>query len=266
MRTHWHIFKLGLQNTAAYRTNFFFGALFNLVPLVAAIAMWRAIFDGGKEIIAGYTLAEMLSYYLIATLVGMTTAVTEDEWQIATDIKDGGISQALVRPIRYFGYRLCLFSANRLIYTAVALLPMAAIVAWNSRYLLPPANLLALVGFVCSLALSALLQFLLAYLTALLAFWVLEISTFTFMLLATQRLASGEMFPLDLLPSWLNHLLLLTPFPYCMFFPVSVYMGRVNSAALVQGLAMQGIWIVMLFGLTRVVWHRGLRTYTAVGG
>lgn len=266
MSTHWYIFKLGLQNTAAYRTNFFFGALFNLVPLVAAIAMWRAIFAGGKETIAGYTLAEMLSYYLIATLVGMTTAVTEDEWQIATDIKDGGISQSLVRPIRYFGYRLCLFLANRLIYTAVALLPMAAIVAWNFRYLLPPANLLSLVGFVCSLALSALLQFLLAYLTALLAFWVLEISTFSFMLLATQRLASGEMFPLDLLPSWLNHLLLLTPFPYCMFFPVSVYMGRVNAASLVQGLAMQGIWIVMLFGLARVIWHRGLRTYTAVGG
>lgn len=266
MSTHWHIFKIGLQNTAAYRTNFFFRALFNLVPLVAAMAMWRAIFASGKQMIAGYSLAEMLSYYLIVTLIDMTTAVTEDEWQIATDIKDGAISHFLVRPVSYLRYRLCLFSANRLIYTAVALVPMAAIIAWNIKYLLPPANLSSLVGFGCSLMLSALLQFLLAYLTALLAFWVLEISTFSFMLLATQRIASGEMFPLDLLPSWLSQFLMLTPFPYCMFFPANVYMGRVSAASIGLGLAMQGMWIVILSAVVRIVWYKGLRTYTAVGG
>lgn len=266
MGTHWHIFKLGLQNTAAYRTNFFFRAVFNLVPLVAALALWRAIFADGKESIAGYTLVQMLSYYLIVTMVEITTAVTEDEWQIATDIKDGQISQFLLRPLGYFQYRLCLFSANRVIYTAVAFLPMTVIVCWNLQYLLPPANFLSLLGFVCSLALSAMLQFLLAYLTALLAFWVLEISTMSFMLLAAQRIASGEMFPLDLLPDWLNRTLMLTPFPYCVFFPASVYMGRVEGTALAQGLFMQGLWIVALFVLVRLVWSRGLRTYTAVGG
>jgi ABC-2 type transport system permease protein len=234
--------------------------------LIAAMALWRAIFAGGKETIAGYTLAQMLSYYLIVTLVETTTAVTEDEWQIATDIKDGQISQFLVRPVDYLHYRLCLFSANRLIYTAVAFLPMTAIVFWNLQYLLPPANVAACLGFICALALSALLQFLLAYLTALMAFWVLEISTLSFMLLAAQRLASGEMFPLDLLPGWLNQALMLTPFPYCMFFPVSVYMGRVAGPELVNGLLMQGMWVVVLFAISRLVWYRGLRTYTAVGG
>lgn len=266
MTIHWHIFKLGLQNTAAYRTNFFFRALFNLVPLVAALALWRAIFAGGKETIAGYTLAQMLSYYLIVTLVEITTAVTEDEWQIATDIKDGQISQFLLRPLDYFAYRLCLFSANRLIYTAMALLPMTAIVLWNVQYLIPPASLVSLLGFACSLAFSALLQFLLAYLTALLAFWVLEISTMSFMLLAAQRLASGEMFPIDLLPEWLNRSLMLTPFPYCVFFPAGIYMGRVHGGALAWGLLMQALWCVALFALARLVWFRGLRTYTAVGG
>ena len=266
MSTHWHVFKLGLQNTAAYRTNFFFRALFNLIPLIAAIAMWRAIFAGGKQTIAGYTLVEMISYYLIVTLVEMTTAVTEEEWQIAADIKDGGINQFLVRPIGYLRYRLCLFSANRLIYSIVAFVPIAVIVAVNHRYLLLPPSVLSLATFACSLVFSALLQFLLAYLTALLAFWVLEISTFSFMLLATQRLASGEMFPLDLLPRWLTNVLLLTPFPYCMFFPASVYMGRLSGAALGHGIAMQIIWIVVLFGVIRIVWERGLRSYTAVGG
>ena len=266
MSTDWLVFRLGLQNTATYRTNFFFRALFGLIPMIAAIAIWQAIFRSGKEIIAGYTLAQMLSYYLIATVIEMTTTPTEDEWQVATDIKDGTISQFLIRPIDYLRYRFCLFSANRLIYTVVALAPISLIIGWKADYLLPPANGSALIGFACSLALSAVLQFLLVYLTALLAFWVLEISTFSFMLLAAQRLASGEMFPLDLLPRWLHQLLMLTPFPYCMFFPVTVYMGRLDTNTMLQGLGMQAIWIGILFAATRLVWERGLRTFTVVGG
>ncbi|HET9364899.1 MAG TPA: ABC-2 family transporter protein, partial [Candidatus Angelobacter sp.] len=190
----------------------------------------------------------------------------EDEWQIAVDIRDGAIGQFLIRPIRYFRYRLCLFAANRVVYTGIALLPIAVIVGLNSKYVLLPINAVSVLVFGCSLVLAALLQFVLAYLTALLAFWVLEISTFSFMLLAAQRLASGEMFPLDLLPSGLMNLLMLTPFPYCTFFPVSVYMGRLPMAALAQGLAMQTLWILALFALSRLAWHRGLRTYTVVGG
>ena len=266
MNTYLHIFKMGLQNTAAYRTNFFFRALFNLVPLIAAIAMWRAIFGTSNRTIAGYQLAEMLSYYLIVTVVEITTAVTEDEWQIATDIKDGTIGQFLVRPIDYLRYRLCLFSANRVIYTAITVVPVTALILWNCKYLVAPAGIVAAFLFGFSLCLSALLQFLLAYLTALLAFWVLEISTFSFMLLAAQRLASGEMFPLDLLPNGLRDLLMLTPFPYCMFFPVSVYMGRLSSMNVAHGLVAQVVWIATMLGLVQLVWRRGLATYTAVGG
>jgi viologen exporter family transport system permease protein len=266
MSPHWHLFKVGLQNSAAYRTNFLFRALFNLFPLIAALALWRAIFAGGHQTVGGYTLAEMLSYYLIATLIDMTTTVTEDEWQIAGDIRDGTIAQFLIRPIEYFRYRLCLFAANRVTYTIVASLPITAIILCNHRYLLAPDDVFDAVAFLVSLVFAALLQFLLAYVTALLAFWILEISTFSFMLLAAQRIAGGEMFPLDLLPAWLGHLIMATPFPYCMFFPASVYMGRTTLSGVAQGLAIQVFWIVALFALTRFVWSRGLRTFTLVGG
>lgn len=265
MSTHWHLFKMGLQNTAAYRTNFFCRALFSLVPLISAMAIWRAVF-AGKQTIAGYTLADMLSYYLVVTVVEITTAVTEDEWQVANDIKDGVISQFLIRPLDYLGYRLTLFAANRVVYGVAALLPIAAIIAWNTKYLSFPASITLAIAFLCSLVLAATIQFLLAYLTSMLAFWVLEISTFSFMLLAAQRIASGEMFPLDLLPTWLARLLMLTPFPYCMFFPANLYLGRVTGGGIGQGLAIQVLWILILFTLARVLWHCGLRSYTSVGG
>ena len=266
MKTYWHILTMGIQNTLVYRLNFFCRAFFSLIPLFAAMSLWRAIYAGKPAEVAGYTLAQMLSYYLLVTVVEACTAVTEDDWQIAADIKDGTISQFLIRPMDYLHYRLSLFFAGRMVYSLSALLPVGAFVLWHSQYLVPPADPTAAVCFVVSLVLSALLQFLLSYLIAMLAFWVLENSSFTFILLAFERLASGQMFPLDILPPWLTHLLMWTPFPSGTFFPVSVYLGKASGALLAQGLFLQVFWVAALYGAARLLWQRGLRTYTIVGG
>ena len=266
MKTYWHIFNVGLQNTLVYRVNFLVRAVFNLVPLMAIVAMWSAIFDGKSGEISGYSLAGMISYYLMVTIVEAMTAVTEDDWQIASEIKDGHISQFLTRPIDYLHYRLCLFCSGRVIYTLAAAVPVTLFVCCYRQYLLPPADGVALVAFLVSLVFSALLQFLLSYLIAMLAFWVLEISSFVFILLAFERLVSGQMFPLDILPTWLAQAVMWTPFPYGIFFPVSVYTGNISGGALIQGLAMQGFWVATIYALARLAWGRGLKTYTVVGG
>ena len=55
----------------------------------------------------------MISYYLLVTIVDTLTAVNEDDWQIAADIKDGNISQFLLKPIDYLTYRICLFFSGK---------------------------------------------------------------------------------------------------------------------------------------------------------
>lgn len=266
MKKYWHIVVVGVQNTLVYRANFFFRALFNLVPLLATVALWRAIYDGREGLVGGLTLAQMISYYVMVTIVDALTSVTEDDWQMAADIKDGQISQFLTKPIDYLHYRLCLFISGRLVYSVAALGPVAVFILMHREYLLAPPDLGTFACFVLSLGMAALLQFLLSYLVAMLAFWVLEISSFIFILLALERLASGQMFPLNILPPMVEKALYFTPFPYQMFFPASIYMGGITGTALAQGLLVQAIWVVGCYGLARLVWRQGLKTYAAVGG
>jgi ABC-2 type transport system permease protein len=117
-----------------------------------------------------------------------------------------------------------------------------------------------------SLIMTALLQFLLSYAMAMLAFWVLEVSTFIFILYAFEYIASGHMFPLDILPPVLKQALYFTPFPYQLYFPVGVYMGKITETELIRGLAMQAGWVVIAYSLARFAWNRGIRKYSAVGG
>ena len=267
-RKYIHVINLGFQNTLVYRFNFFSRSLFGLVPLLATIYVWRAIYSGKEAdaTVAGYSLAGMTSYYLLVTLVDMFTAVNEDDWQIAGDIKDGNISQFLLKPIDYLTYRLCLYGAGRLIYSTVALLPVAVFILAEREFFVLPANGLALGGFLVSLTLTALLQFLISFTLALLAFWVLEVSTFIFIAFAFEYIAGGHLFPLDILPPAVERILAFTPFPYQMFFPVSVYLGRVSGSALWTGLAVQTFWVAAFYCIARFVWSRGVRRYTAVGG
>ena len=267
MNKYLHVINIGLQNTLVYRVNFLFRAAFGLIPLMATIFLWRTVYAGKEDpTVAGYTLAGMISYYLLVTVVDALTGVTEDDWQIAADIKDGNINQFLLKPMDYMGYRLCLFLSGRLIYMAVAVFPVGLFVLAQREYFVAPASLELFLLFLGSMFLTALLQFFMSYTMAMLAFWVLEVSTFIFILFALEYVAGGHLFPIDILPPILAEVLSFTPFPSQLFFPVSVYLGRVEGFELWRGFAIQCFWTVFFFLLARWIFGRGIRKYTAVGG
>jgi ABC-2 type transport system permease protein len=251
-----------------YRFNFLFRASFGLIPLMATIFLWRAVFEGRRDTstVATYTLTEMISYYLIVTIVDALTAVTDDDWQIAGEIREGTISQFLLKPIDYLYYRLCLFFSGRMIYCAVAVVPVTLFILYLRKYFVVPADAATFACFLVSVLLTAALQFLISFTMAMLAFWVLEVSTFIFILFALEYIAGGHLFPLDILPPAMSQVLYLTPFPYQMFFPVSVYLGKTSGGALWQGLVLQALWVVVMYGVARFIWRKGIRKYAAFGG
>jgi ABC-2 type transport system permease protein len=262
------VINIGIQNTLVYRMNFLFRATFALVPLMATIYLWRAVFSSktNSSDVAGYSLAGMISYYLLVTIVDALTAVTEDDWQIAGDIREGNINQFLLKPIDYMFYRLCLFFSGRLIYVFIAVIPVFLFILYQREYFVPPANWALLPVFLISVVLTAFLQFFMSYTMALLAFWVLEVSTFIFILFAFEYIAGGHLFPIDILPPWISIILRFTPFPYQLFFPVSIYLGRLSTDQILYGLLIQFGWVAFFYFFARFVWSKGIRKYTAVGG
>jgi ABC-2 type transport system permease protein len=230
--------------------------------------LWRAIYEGKPPDakVSEYTLAQMISYYLLVTIVDALTAVNEDDWQIAGDIKDGNISQLLLKPINYLGYRLCLFISGRATYLAVATIPLVLFILLYREYFVFPQSVGLFAWFFVSTMLTALLQFFTSYALAMLAFWVLEVSTFIFIVFAFEYIASGHLFPLDILPRKVEAVLSYTPFYYQLYFPVTIYMGKVSGGELWRGLAIQSAWVLIAWQLARFAWRQGLKKYSAAGG
>ena len=153
-----------------------------------------------------------------------------------------------------------------MMYTAVAFLPVTLFIVSQRKYFVFPADLATFGWFILSMMLTGLLQFFTSYTMALLAFWLLEISTFIFIVFAFEYIAGGHLFPLDILPAGVAAALNFTPFPYQLFFPVSLYLGRITGAAVWQGLAIQLFWVLFFYLVARWTWRRGIRKYTAFGG
>ncbi len=101
---------------------------------------------------------------------------------------------------------------------------------------------------------------------AMLAFWILEISTFIFILFAFEYIASGHLFPLDMLPPALQHVLAFTPFPSMLYIPISIYMGKITGGGIALNLLTQLCWVFLMYALARFMWRRGIKKYAAFGG
>jgi ABC-2 type transport system permease protein len=266
MKKYLHVISIGLQSNLAYRFNYLTRTLFSFIPLFAMISLWRTIYQNHNGTASGFSESEMMFYYLLVAVVDVLTAVNEDDWQIAADIREGNISQFLLKPVDYLWYRLCLFFAGRIAFIAVAAVPLAVFIVCFRQYVLPPVNLTALLVLPISLLLTALLQFFISYGMAMLAFWLLEISTFIFILFAFEYLASGHLFPLEILPPALKEVLYFTPFPYQLYFPISIYLGKTAGVELWRGLACQLLWVVAAYFFARWMWRRGIKKYSAFGG
>jgi len=266
LKKYRHVFSIGIQNNLTYRFNYLTRTLFSFIPLFAMLSLWRTVYaqKGGSQ--AGFTEVEIVFYYILVAIVDVFTAVNEDDWQIAADIREGAISQFLLKPIDYLWYRVFLFFAGRAAFISMACIPLAVFILCFKSYFVAPAGGIALAAFVLSLFLTALLQFFISYTMAMLAFWFLEISTFIFILFAFEYIASGHLFPLTMLPAPLFHLLMFTPFPSMLYVPISIYMGKITGVMILWSLLMQAGWMLVAYALARFMWRRGVKKYSAFGG
>ncbi len=262
---YWNTFKIGLQNALIYRWNFLSRFIFGFFPLLGSYFLWTTAF-ADQESVGGYDLQQMISYFLALLVLDALAASTDDDFRISYDIRQGFLNQALLKPMNYSLYQLSVFGATRAVFAITVIVPIVFILfAFKDFALFPTTFEHALISYLLILG-SALLQFCISLCIGFLAFWFLEISAVSFSIFGLEYLLGGHVFPLDLLPETIYKAALILPFAYEYYFPATVWTGRISGAEAWQGLAVQWTWVLVLALLSQVIWHAGLKKYTAVGG
>ena len=273
VRKYFYVLRIALSERLVYRTDFFLSTLMRFAPMVTTILLWRAIYhvsEQGAEPTrhGGLTYENVVAYYLLTFVSRAFSSMPGLAAGIARDVREGTIQKYLIQPIDQINYLLMTRTAHKLVYYGVAAVPFAIAIYLCRGFFGGWPDPVMLVGGIGSLVLTFFLGFFFEVTIGLLSFWFLEISSFLFIVMSLNYFLSGHMVPLDLLPGGLQTVLECLPFQYLAYFPAKVLLGTpdMTHEKLFWGLARQIGWLVLFVALSRVLYRRGLRRYSAFGG
>lgn len=264
MRTYLHVFSLGMQTSLEYRSDLYLSLFSTVFPALLQLCLWNAVYTSPDMVYQGYTYPQILLYSLMSGLLTKLTACGF-EYRISEDIKSGGLSKFIVRPVHYALYCFCEFEGSKLlplgIFSAVSTVCIGITVRRFSF------SLNAVYIFYCVLAVfgALALNFLIYFCIAMGAFWITEIARLFSTFFIVSVVLSGGILPLDIFGQQVTALISLLPFQYTVQFPLTILNGRFTPLQIAQGFGMQFMWIAVLTIAAVLLWKAGLKRYTAVG-
>jgi ABC-2 type transport system permease protein len=264
-RTYAAIVRTAFQRELAYRaanlaglaTNAFFGALRAYV----LIALFNA--QGGAPV-EGYTLRDAVTY------TGLTQALIAyvalwGWWDLIVTIRRGDVATDLIRPLDYFNYWLAIDAGRAAVKLLWRGLPMMALYALVYPIVVP-ATLAQWLALAVSLVLAWLISFGWRFLISLAAFWTQDAIGIGRAAFALMTFLSGFLMPIRFLPGWMGAIMNATPFPSMVNAPIEIYLGLLDGPALLNALAIQAAWFVILYLLAQIVLAAGVRKLVIQGG
>ena len=258
-------FLMGIESTLEYRFAFFVSMLSAIFPIIIQTTMWNHLYgQSDMAAVFGYSHDQILVYTLLATIVSQL--VSGEAWTVNADIKLGGLNKYLVRPVSYMRYVLCNVLGNK-VPKAMVLGPVAAgMLLFSVVVLNLSLTVWRVFAFVTSLFLGILLNFFIFYCVALIGFWLTDVDKLFGTVSIVVIVISGGVFPMDIFGKAAEIMVNLLPFGYTIQFPVNIINGRFGTERVLLGFMGQIIWLLLFMLIGKIMWHRGLKRYVAVGG
>ncbi len=266
MNKYWQIFKISFQEEFAYRVNFIMWRIRNVFQIFLVFFLWDAVFSTPGRVIFGYDRAGILTY-VFAIMIVKALVFSARAVDVSYDVANGDLSNYLVKPVSYFKYWFTRDVSSKTLNLLFAIGEFAILFL----ILKPPfyfqQDITAILAFLITLGVGVFIYFSLLFAVSAVSFWAPELSWGSqfLLIIVVIEFLSGSVFPLDIFPAIWQKMFLMTPFPYLIYFPIQVYLGKISGIPLIQGLFISGAWAAGLWIFTRYIWDRGLKVYQSIG-
>lgn len=231
-----------------------------IAPPIVSLIVWTGAISQGAT--APVPADRIVTWFVLVAVVSMVTSSWTASF-LAEDIRTGGLSIWLVRPCP----ALANLVANNLAEKAVkliVLLPMVAVLAAVFREQVQlPTDMHRWAAALGALVCAAILAFVLDVLIGCLAFWFEDVEGVQGIVGLAQRLLSGAVVPLMLLPQDVQDAARFQPFRFTLAFPLEVLTGS-GAASAADWVAML-LWTGASLAALALAWRLGLRRYEAAG-
>lgn len=239
--------------------------IIDTLPLGILLFVWSSIFTQNNDF-QGFTLSEIVFYYLLSVIMRMLTASPFEEWRV-DEIRDGKIDRYLIQPVGYIQHIFTQFVAGKSIYSALNLPLLIGVVFFFSkmfRFTLPHLSFDNFFPIFTLIIFSLFFNFSLGLLIVLLGFWFENAENLQHFKWVTVSLLSGQMLPIALMPETLQKITWALPFKYLVGIPGMVALNKYTLET------SDYLYMLVTLGLCYLVlsfsWQKAKYKYSSVGG
>ena len=267
-RTYKPFTRAGMQEMIAYRANFICHLIGEIMAAFIMYFVWKAVFlSSDSETFMGFTMEDMVVYIFITFLTGYMT-YSDGAFAVGEEIIDGSIAMRMIKPCSFEMCFLFQELGSRLISISMIFVPMVAgveiyryAVCGEVRFQIGYFLL-----YIVSLLLAYMISFYFNVCYGFMAFFFKNLWGTTLIKETLVSFLSGAIIPLAFMPSGLATVLNILPFASLSYTPVMIYMGMYSTSQILWSFGLQIFWVVVMYGVTKLIWRSAVRHLSVQGG
>lgn len=256
------VLRVSVANNLAYMMEIFFRALMLIVLVFILTQLWKTTFALHKEkVLSGFSISDMVWYLIAAEAIALSLPTLTR--RIDQEVRSGQLAYLLGRPCSYVLYNFAHYLGERLVRWCMNCLVGAGLALLVAGW--PSFGWQGLLAWPLMSLLAMSIDFVAYFSIGLLAFWIEETQSFSFVFSRLTLVLGGVLAPLEIFPQPLRDIALALPFGAILYGPARTLV-HFELARFYQLLLQQIIMLAIGSAILYVVYWIALRRVNMNGG
>jgi len=247
-----HVFK----SSTIYRGSTLIYMVGRFLILGLTILIWYLNIQAGSNLLSFETV---FTYYIAGSLFSFSSGM---EWNVGQAIKDGSLSSSLIKPQPYFVMAIIGDFGWWLFSNIIETIILLVLIAIGFQFLIVP-TLINLSLFMVLCVISYFIKVMIQIIIGTFAFYLIDINGVMNITGQLQLYLSGKALPLNVAGILLP--ITVLPWAFTYFYPVQVFLGEYTLIQSLGVIAASLVWLIVLAGIAKMMFLRGLKKFESVG-
>ena len=262
MRVYMEFALKKFQNRLTYRLEFFMGIINTIITIVVFCSIYKALY-AGTESVDGITFQMVATNFVIS--LGLSNAFSFDEMFLQNKLHDGNITSEFLKPVD-FKFRMLWENIGEGMFKVFFHFVPAVVFCSFFIELCVPKDGISVLLMGISVILGYLILWQISFIVQTWCFWLFSVWGIITIKNVVVNILAGSMIPIWFMPTFLRKIVSYTPFESIYFTPIRIYLGELAGNEILYGMAMQVVWIAILYLIGNLFWKNGVRKLVVQGG
>lgn len=263
LRIYSALLKVSLKNELAYPVALLLSNFLLMLESIIPVFVWLAVYMYSHvNTINGISLSSTVIYFVIIGALFPIFNWSNIVDVISSGVKNGSIITALIRPMSYFNQLVIGDIAAQIPNIFIMSIPVIIIVIILAHLSI---TLITLLLFIFYVIIGYLIITFFGFIVGSMALYLTDIYGIMQSINEGTYILGGVIVPLVFFPSYIEHLLLLTPFPFMAFIPSATLTGMINTSTSESFILVGLMWVIILGISAYLLWRKVGTKINAVG-